>query len=118
MATVEEGLVIPWVTDLDPHRLIPAIGDMCQRQIQRIPQAGDHRRQRIRKVLTFAESISVTAHDDVTAKNPGRVIAGHKLGALLGRDQRTDDSIALPAEIRDDDFSVETRDTVHGSIRI
>jgi hypothetical protein len=102
----------------DPHRPIPAVGDMCQRRIQRVPQAGDHRRQRIREVSIFAASVSVAAHDDVTAKNPGRVIAGRKLGALLGRDQGTDDGIAVAVEIRDDAFPVETRDTVRGSIRI
>ena len=87
MATVEEGLVVHRVADLDLHRLIPAVGDFRQRRIERGPQVGDERRQGIGEVSIFPATESVACHDDMAAKDPEGVVAVRGLDALLGRDQ-------------------------------
>ena len=71
MATVEEGLVLLRVTDLAPHRLVPAVGDARQGPVKRGPQAGDERRQRIRIVSVFPAPESVACHVDMAAKISG-----------------------------------------------
>jgi hypothetical protein len=73
---------------------------------------------RIRKVSIFPPSKSVACHDDVTAEDPRRVVAGRELDALLCRDQGTDHRTAVDVEISRDAFPVEECDTVRDSVPI
>ncbi len=49
MATVDECLVLLRITDLGPDRLIPAVGDGCERSIEGGPQFREQPRQRINR---------------------------------------------------------------------
>jgi hypothetical protein len=118
MTSVEEGSVLLRVADLDPHRLIPAVGVLRQRRVQCGPQSVDDGRQRISKVLVFAASVAVARHDDPAAKDPRRVVGGRELAALLGRDQRTDHGAAVAVEIGGDDLPVEECDAARRPVRM
>src|SRR2546425_4584449 len=60
------------IADIDPHRLVPAIGDRRQVRIDRPAKIGDDVRQRIREVLVFTPPEAVPRHDHMARHGFGR----------------------------------------------
>jgi len=63
MATLNEVGVFTRISDLDPHRLVPLIGDGSQFAIKRTAQTLNDVRQWIAEILVLPASKAVTAHD-------------------------------------------------------
>ena len=71
------------ITCVDPHRRVPAIGDLGERRIKRGAQRRDRIRQRIREILVFAAAEAVPRHDHPAAKRRiGRVQRRHRRAFL------------------------------------
>ena len=99
MTALQERRVRRGIADLDPHRLVPAVGGRRQPCIQRRPQLRDQIRQRIGEVFVFAAAKAVAAHHDPAAEP---AVVGIERGdgvALVRRQQATENGGALPVEV-------------------
>ena len=59
VATVEKGRVVTGKTDIDPERVVPAVGDFCERRIERCTQRRDVCGQRIGEVCVLSAMCAV-----------------------------------------------------------
>ena len=60
VAAFQERLVAIGIADVDPHRLVPAIGDGAEPRVERGPQLRDQVGQRIGEILVLAAAEAVT----------------------------------------------------------
>ena len=98
------------IADVDPHRLVPAVGDALQPRIERRPQRGDQIGQRIGEVFVFAAAKAVTAHHDAAAEMRVVGIERGDCAAFLRRQQVLQDRAALRVEVGPDLRPVERVD--------
>ena len=99
MTTFQEPLVRNGIADINPHRLVPAIGDPVELRIKRRPQLRDQIGQRIGKILVFAAAKAVAAHHDPAAKVFVVGIERSDRAAFFRRQQAREDGAALRVEI-------------------
>ncbi len=85
MASLQECLVPVGIMDVDPHGLVPAIGDPGELRIQDGAQLRDQIGQRIGEVFVFAAAKAVAAHHDPAAKIPVVGIKRRDGAALVWR---------------------------------
>ncbi|MGY4290995.1 hypothetical protein ACVWXO_010261 [Bradyrhizobium sp. LM2.7] len=90
------------IADVDPHRLIPAIGDALQVGIKRRPQLRDEIGERIGTVFVFAAAKTVAAHDDAAAEVRVVRIERSDGAAFIRREQAFQDCAALGVEFAGD----------------
>ena len=84
MATLNEVGVFTRISDLDPHRLVPLIGDGSQFAIKRSAQALHDARQWIAEILVLPASKAVTAHNYSAAESRLILVQTRKGPALMG----------------------------------
>ena len=87
------------VADVDPHRLVPAIGDGTKPCVKLGPQLRDQIGQRIGEIFVLAAAKAVAAHHDAAAEVLVVWIERHKRGAFVGRQQSLQDGAALGVEV-------------------
>src|SRR5579872_4741952 len=99
VTALQESFVPLRVADVDPHRLVPAVGDRSQPPVQRGTQGRDQARQRIGEILVFAAAKAVPAHDDAAAEMSLVGIERGERLAFLRREQAFEDRTALRVEV-------------------
>ena len=95
------------IADIDPHRLVPAIGDRRQVRIDRPAEIGDDARQRIREVLVFTPPEAVPRHDHMAPEPAGVIVETGDCFTLVGGQKLFDHRPALVIEVRRDAGPVE-----------
>ena len=84
MAAIEKGRVSVRIAQAFAERVVPAIGDPCQRRVERFTQGSDHAGQRIGEVFVFTAPEAVPAHDDAAAELGVIGIGFGKLHTFIG----------------------------------
>ena len=98
MAAVEKFGVLGRIAHVDLHRLVPAVGDLGKRRIERGAQRCHDVGQRIGEVLVLAAPEAVPAHDDAAAEDAVGSVARGERGAVVGRKLAADDRAAVRVE--------------------
>lgn len=112
VAAVEKRLVCMRVADVDPHCLVPAIGDVRERRVEGRSEVGDALGNRIGEVLVFASSITMTFHHDPAAKESVPIVRRHQLFTLLDCEHGADHGTTEAIEICSDIGPIEAGDSV------
>ena len=84
---------------VDPHALIPTIGDVRQMRIERSAEASDRGGQRILEVAVLPFAESMPRHLDVTAEMAFLRIEFRNLLAIFRRQQLFYHGAAIVAEV-------------------
>ena len=68
VAARQVGGVVGGIAHGDPHRLVPAVGNLRERRVERGSQGGDDLGQRVGEILVLAAAEAVPRHDDAAAE--------------------------------------------------